>query len=72
MRSLLLAATAVLVAACSGPPSIAVGPDPADPAAPVRATRYAPVFAGEVDYRPVEPRSWIEQNRAATPGQGGR
>ena len=72
MRSLLPMALAVLVSACSGPPLITSGPDPADPSVAVPAVRYSPVFAGDVDYRPVPPRSWIELNQCVAPGQGGR
>lgn len=72
MKPLLPTALAVLVTACSGPPAITAGPDPADPSAAVPMVRYAPVFAGAVDYRPVPPRSWIEQNRAVAPAQGAR
>lgn len=72
MKSLLPTALAVLVSACSGPPLIASGPDPADPSIAVPAIRYSPVLAGDVNYRPVPPRSWIEQNQGLVPGQGGR
>ncbi|OYX15572.1 MAG: hypothetical protein B7Z15_00150 [Rhizobiales bacterium 32-66-8] len=65
-------AFAVLVSACSGPPPITSGLDPADPSVAVPAVQYAPVLAGDIDYRPMPPRSWIEQNLGLAPGQGGR
>ncbi len=72
MRLLLPMAFAVLVSACSGLPSTTSGADPADPSVAVPVVRYAPVLAGDVDYHPVTPRPWIEQNQGLSSGQGGR
>lgn len=71
MRSLLPMAFAVLVSACSGPPSTTSGADPADPSIAVPAVRYAPVLAGDVDYRPVTPRPLdrAESGYSAQPGR---
>ena len=67
MKPLVSAAVALLLAACSTQlPSPASGRDPGDPSAPVPAIRQTSVTAGTADYRPVEPKPWLEQNRAVT------
>lgn len=59
---------AALLSACSAlPPAPLAGRDPGDPSAPAAQDRYAPVTAGMADYRPVEPKPWLEQNRAVAP-----
>lgn len=69
MNYLPLAALAVLLTACSVnvPPDIISDTDPSSPTAPVKPVRYVPVTAGTVDYRPVEPKPWIEQNQQVAP-----
>ncbi|PZO70679.1 MAG: hypothetical protein DI640_14800, partial [Sphingomonas taxi] len=52
---------------CSAlPPSPVAGWDPNDPSAPAPHGRYVSVTAGMADYRPVEPKPWLEQNKAVT------
>jgi hypothetical protein len=72
MKSLLLMAMAVILSACSGPPAIEVGPNPSDAHARVPSSRYVPVTAGTVDYRPVDPKPWTERNERVAPGTGGK
>lgn len=72
MKSVLLVATAVVLSACSGLPNIQAGADPADPHAPAPRSRYAPVTAGTVDYRPVEPKPWLQQNERVAPQEGSK
>lgn len=67
MKSVLLTAVAVILSACSGPPLIEAGPSPSDASAWVPAQRYVPVTAGTIDYRPVEPKPWIERNERVAP-----
>lgn len=68
MRAIFFAAGASLLAGCaSAPPVVQAGPDPADAAAPTSVTIFAPATAGTVDYRPVEPTSWIERNERVSP-----
>lgn len=71
MKPVLLTALAVIVSACSGPPAIVTGADPADPSARVPDSRYAPVTAGTIDYRPIDPKSWTERNQDVAPKAGG-
>jgi hypothetical protein len=64
-------ALALLAAACkpvSTPVVVAVA-DPADPSAPVPATRYQSTLGTYVSQRPVEPSSWREQNERVAPQQ---
>lgn len=61
------ASFAALLSACSAlPPAPVAGRDPGDPSAPAPRHAYAPVTAGMADYRPVEPKPWLEQNKAVT------
>ena len=71
-RAPMLAATlASTLAACGAPPpAITSGPDPADAGGAAPAAAYAPVTAGTVDHRPVEPKSWREMNERVAPGAG--
>ncbi|OYZ70331.1 MAG: hypothetical protein B7Y12_18295, partial [Rhizobiales bacterium 24-66-13] len=62
MKPVFLTAFAVVLSACSGPPVIEVGSSPSDPSSSVKPLRYTPVTAGTVDYRPVDPKPWIERN----------
>jgi hypothetical protein len=62
--ALLLAAT---LAACAGRPVPYAGPDPSDPAAPVRAVTYRSTIAPYTRQRPVEPAPWGQQNERVTP-----
>ncbi|MFC3694156.1 hypothetical protein [Chenggangzhangella methanolivorans] len=65
--SAVAASFAALLSACSAlPPSPVVGPDAADPSAPAPRNRYVSVTAGMANYRPVEPKPWLEQNKAVT------
>lgn len=72
MRFIVLAATAVVLSGCAEFPVLQAGADPGDPAARVPPARYSPVTAGTIDYRPVEPRSWIEQNQRVAPRPGAK
>ncbi len=68
MKTSLLAAAAVALAGCASPlPALQTGPDPADGAAPVAGSVYVPVTAGTADYRPVEPKSWLDMNDRVAP-----
>ncbi|TBN53625.1 hypothetical protein EYR15_07400 [Hansschlegelia quercus] len=68
MKPLVSAAAALLVGGCTAQlPSPVAGGDPRDPSAPVPAVRHASVTAGTVDYRPVEPKLWLEQNKGVSP-----
>ncbi|MBS7556096.1 MULTISPECIES: hypothetical protein [Xanthobacteraceae] len=71
MKPVLMTAFAVVLSACSGPPAIEVGPSPSDASSSVKPLRYAPVTAGTVDYRPVDPKPWIERNERVAPKTGG-
>lgn len=72
MKFIFLMATAVVLSSCAEFPAIQVGADPADPRAPVPLSRYTPVTAGTADYRPVEPKSWIQQNERVAPRNGSK
>jgi hypothetical protein len=61
----LLAALAHGCTAITGPPSI--GPDPFDPNVRVPAVSYRSTVAAYASQRPVEPRSWREQNESVAP-----
>ena len=73
MKPLASAVITLLVAGCSTqPPSLVAGRDPRDPSARVPVARYTPITAGTADYRPVEPKPWVEQNKGVTtPPMGG-
>jgi hypothetical protein len=73
MKIFCLAVVGALLSACSVSPSpnIVAGPSPSNPASPVKPVRYTPVTAGTVDFRPVEPKPWSEQNRKVAPGAEG-
>ncbi len=72
MKSVLLAAAAVILSACASPAPNLVELDPSNPDAPVRPSRYVPVTAGTLDYRPVEPKSWLRQNQEVAPKAEGQ
>ena len=72
MKIVLLTALAVTLSACSKLPVVAVGADPTSPQAAVPRTRYVPVTAGTVDFRPVEPKPWVEQNSNVAPKTEGQ
>lgn len=72
MKFLILAAAAAVLSACSGQPIIHSGADPSDPTASVPTTRYVPVAAGTIDYQPVAPKPWPEQNRRVAPRSEGK
>ena len=59
---------AIFLSGCAAepPPSLVAGRDASDPSAPVSAVRYRSVTAGTIDYRPVSPKPWGEQNSRAT------
>lgn len=69
MKSFLLTAIAVMLAACtaSPPPAIVAGTDPSSTSARAKPVRYSPVTAGTSVYRPVEPKPWLEQNDQVAP-----
>jgi hypothetical protein len=67
MKSILIIATAALVAGCSDAPDFDVSGGPVDPSAPVPTQRYVPVTVGTVDYKPVEPQPWKERNQKVAP-----
>ena len=60
-------ATFALQGCMRAPSAPIVGGDPADPRTPVAASHYRSTTAGYPSQRPVEPRSWLEQNRGVTP-----
>lgn len=68
MKPLVSVAAAMLLAGCSTqlPPTVLGRDDPSDPSAPVPAVRHSSVTAGTADYRPVEPKPWLEQNKGVT------
>lgn len=67
MKPLVSAAAALLLAGCSTQlPLPVAGRDPSDPAVSVPTVRYSSVTAGTADYRPVEPKPWLEQNKGVT------
>lgn len=70
MKPVLLTALAVILSACSGPPTIEAGHDPADANAWAPSLRYVPVTAGTIDYRPVDPKPWTERNERVAPKTG--
>lgn len=70
MKPVLLTATAVILSACAGPPAIEAGANPSDANSRVPATRYVPVTAGTVEYRPVDPKPWTERNERVAPKTG--
>jgi hypothetical protein len=69
--ALRLAAAALLIALVQGCTAITAspvsGPDPSDPNARVRPVSYRSAIAGYASQRPVEPRSWREQNERVAP-----
>lgn len=68
VTAVLTSLAALLPGACSTmPQSPVAGHDPSDPAAPSAPARYSSVTAGMADYRPVEPKPWLERNRAVAP-----
>lgn len=71
MKFAVLAAVAVTLAGCSTWPNLDAVRDPADPTAKVPRQRVVPVMAGTIDYRPVQPKSWIDSNQRVAPKSGG-
>jgi hypothetical protein len=61
----LLAALAANCSAVTASPHR--GPDPSDPSARVPPASYRSTIAGYASQRPVEPRSWREQNERVAP-----
>lgn len=73
MRPIFLTVTAVLLTACSGsPPLIEAGANPSDPKSSVPQSRYVPVTAGTVDYRPIGPKPWAERDKSVAPQAEGK
>lgn len=72
MRSLFVMAPAIILSACTTLPEVGMGPSPADPAVAVAPTRYTPVLAGTIDYRPVTPKPWVDSNRQVAPKEKGK
>lgn len=71
MKAFIWAALAAGLAACSGPlPENVGGRDPSDPRSVVPPVHYASVAAGTVDFKPVDPKPWLERNRSVTPKTG--
>lgn len=70
-RTIVLAAVAVALSACSERPTLFIGKDPSDPSVVVRSVSYIPVTAGTLDHRPVAPRPWLERNQDVAPGARG-
>lgn len=70
MKYLPLAAAAALLSACTASPlpDIISGADPSSPTAAAKPVTYQPVTAGTVDYRPVDPKPWGDQNAQVAPG----
>jgi len=67
MKIIFLVALAASLSACSVMPAARLGAHPADPNVPVPLPRYASVTAGTLDYKPVEPKSWLESNQGVGP-----
>lgn len=73
MKPIFLTVIAVLLAACSdSPPLIEAGADPSDPKSRVPQSRYVPVTAGTVDYKPIGPKPWAERNQSVAPQAEGK
>ncbi len=71
-RRLAALGCALALAGCGGAPlpSITSGPDPADPRIGSSPSGYTPVTSGTVNHRPVELKSWREQNERVAPRAG--
>lgn len=67
MKFSFVAASAVFLSACSALPDIEAGPSPANAAVAVPAKQFSPVFAGTINYQPVAPKPWLENNERAAP-----
>jgi hypothetical protein len=67
LKRITAAAAGAVLGACTVPPKIAVGPNPADVSVLVPALAYQPVTGGVKSFRPVEPKGWEELNRQVTP-----
>ncbi len=69
-RTMFLPMMLALLAGCASAPLpvIQSGADPTDPDQTTSQPQYVPVTAGTVDYRPVQPKPWLEQNERVTPG----
>ncbi|MBP0578543.1 hypothetical protein J8I29_04400 [Labrys sp. LIt4] len=72
MKIAIPTALAVALSACAPPPKLAVGPDPSNPDTPVPRLHYTPVTSGTLDFRPVEPRPWVERNDRVAPKREGQ
>lgn len=70
MRTVIVVAVAGLLSACTSLPVVQTGLDPSNPNVRVRPPRSAPVFAGSIAYRPIEPKGWVDINNAIKSGKG--
>lgn len=70
MRLLLGLLATLSLGACTPPPDLLAGANPANAAAPVAPVRYTPVLAGTVVHDVVEPRPWLDSNAAMVPKRG--
>ena len=70
-RALRLAAIGLLAALAQGCSAITAspfsGPDPSDPTVRVPTVSYRSTIAAYASQRPVEPRSWRDQNERVAP-----
>jgi hypothetical protein len=60
------------IAGCTAANPLPLAADPSDPDVPVRAASYRPVLSGYTAQRPVDPKSWREQNERVAPKGGAR
>lgn len=68
LRFAAIGVLAALAQGCSAMTAAPLGgPDPSDPAVPVAAVGYRSTVGSYVRQRPVEPRSWREQNERVAP-----
>lgn len=75
LRDGILASASVALLALGGcmPATVVARPDPADPAAPVRAISYRSTIAPYTSLRPATPAPWRERNEQVAPQpRGGR
>jgi len=71
MKFAVLGAIAATLAGCAAWPNLDTVRDPADPTAKVPRHSYRSVMTGTVDYRPVQPKSWVDSNQRVAPkGRG--
>ena len=70
MKIVLVATLALALSACASAPTRPfAGADPSDPAARVRPVTYQSTIGPYASQRPVEPKSWREQNEGVAPAQ---